>query len=188
VPILARNQVGWVTAMLGLIRLGALATAVNWRLSAREVTGLLKLMNAGARFPAILADADCEPLARDAVAGLGGSQSALLSLAAAPGPADPTDVVQRPVERLRGPEPCLLLHTSGTTGLPKLVPLTHQMLISVVTLMKLELIDWCRDRLAHFKCARSVDFAEQLPRNATGKVLKAVLREPHGAGQDRRVS
>ena len=51
-----------------------------------------------------------------------------------------------------------------------------------------ELIDWCRDRLAHFKCPRSVDFAEQLPRNATGKVLKAVLREPHWAGQHRRVS
>ena len=44
----------------------------------------------------------------------------------------------RPVERLRGPEPCLLLHTSGTTGRPKLVPLTHQMLISAVTFMKLE--------------------------------------------------
>jgi acyl-CoA synthetase (AMP-forming)/AMP-acid ligase II len=46
--------------------------------------------------------------------------------------------VERPVERLRGPEPCLLLHTSGTTGRPKLVPLTHQMLISAVTFMKLE--------------------------------------------------
>jgi long-chain acyl-CoA synthetase len=138
VPILARNRVGWVTAMLGLIRLGALPAAVNWRLSASEVTGLLELMNAGAQFPAILTDADCEPLARDALAGLGGSKPAVLSLAAAPAPADPTDVVQRPVERLRGPEACLLLHTSGTTGLPKLVPLTHQMLISAVTFMKLE--------------------------------------------------
>ncbi len=138
VPILARNQVGWVTAMLGLIRLGALPAAVNWRLSAGEVTGLLELMNAGAPFPAIVTDADCEPLAKDAVAGLRGSQPAVLALAATPGPADPTDVVPRPVERLRGPEPCLLLHTSGTTGRPKLVPLTHEMLISAVTFMKLE--------------------------------------------------
>jgi acyl-CoA synthetase (AMP-forming)/AMP-acid ligase II len=77
VPILARNQVGWVTAMLGLIRLGALPAAVNWRLSAGEVTGPLELMNAGAQFPAILTDADREPLARDALVGLGGSKPAL---------------------------------------------------------------------------------------------------------------
>jgi acyl-CoA synthetase (AMP-forming)/AMP-acid ligase II len=51
-----------------------------------------------------------------------------------------------------------------------------------------ELIEWCRERLAHFKCPTSVDFAEQLPRNATGKILKSVLREPYWAGQDRRVS
>ena len=31
VPIIARNQAGWVTAMLGLIRAGALPAAVNWR-------------------------------------------------------------------------------------------------------------------------------------------------------------
>lgn len=138
VPILARNQVGWVTAMLGLIRLGALPAAVNWRLSTGEVTGLLELMMAGAQFPAIVADADCVPLAKDAIAGLAASDPALLALATAPEPADPTDRAQRPVERLRGPEPCLLLHTSGTTGRPKLVPLTHQMLISAVTFMKLE--------------------------------------------------
>jgi acyl-CoA synthetase (AMP-forming)/AMP-acid ligase II len=33
VPVIARNQVGWVTAMLGLIRAGALPAAVNWRLA-----------------------------------------------------------------------------------------------------------------------------------------------------------
>jgi acyl-coenzyme A synthetase/AMP-(fatty) acid ligase len=39
----------------------------------------------------------------------------------------------------------------------------------------------------HIALGESVGFAEQLPRNATGKVLKVVLREPHWAGQDRRV-
>ena len=43
VPIIARNQAGWVTAMLGLIRAGALPAAVNWRLAAPEVTALLRL-------------------------------------------------------------------------------------------------------------------------------------------------
>ncbi len=136
VPILARNQVGWVTAMLGLIRLGALPAAVNWRLSPAEVSGLLELMHAGARLPAMVVDADCEPLAKQAVAGLGGQEPALLALTDEP--PDGETIVERPVERLRGPEPCLLLHTSGTTGRPKLVPLTHQMLISAVTFMKLE--------------------------------------------------
>ena len=48
VPIIARNQVGWVTAMTGLIRLGALPAAVNWRLAAPEVTALLELMQPAA--------------------------------------------------------------------------------------------------------------------------------------------
>ena len=39
-----------------------------------------------------------------------------------------------------------------------------------------EIIAWCRDRLAHFKCPRSVEFATALPRTTTGKVLKRELR------------
>jgi acyl-CoA synthetase (AMP-forming)/AMP-acid ligase II len=39
-----------------------------------------------------------------------------------------------------------------------------------------EIIEWCRDRLAHFKCPRSVDFTATLPRTTTGKVLKRELR------------
>lgn len=39
-----------------------------------------------------------------------------------------------------------------------------------------EIIAWCRDRLAHFKCPRSVEFTGPLPRTATGKVLKRELR------------
>ena len=66
VPVIARNQAGWVTAVLGLIRAGALPAAVNWRLAAPEVTMLLGL----AAPAAVLADADCAVLARQAVAGL----------------------------------------------------------------------------------------------------------------------
>ena len=39
-----------------------------------------------------------------------------------------------------------------------------------------ELVRYCRDRLAHHKCPRSVDFVEQLPRNEAGKLLIAELR------------
>ncbi|OBI14097.1 fatty acid--CoA ligase [Mycobacterium sp. E2327] len=39
-----------------------------------------------------------------------------------------------------------------------------------------ELVDWCRERMAGFKVPRSVQFLEALPLNATGKVVKDLLR------------
>ena len=39
-----------------------------------------------------------------------------------------------------------------------------------------DLIRWCRDHLAHFKCPRHVVFTE-LPKTSTGKIQKYVLRE-----------
>jgi len=50
------------------------------------------------------------------------------------------------------------------------------------------LIDYCRERLAGFKCPTSVEWTDALPRNPSGKILKKVLREPYWAGRDRRVS
>jgi long-chain acyl-CoA synthetase len=47
------------------------------------------------------------------------------------------------------------------------------------TLTEQELLSWAKDRLAGFKRPRSVDFADELPRNPTGKLLKRVLREPY---------
>jgi acyl-CoA synthetase (AMP-forming)/AMP-acid ligase II len=40
----------------------------------------------------------------------------------------------------------------------------------------IELIAFCRDRLAHYKCPVSVDFVNELPRLPTGKLLKRDLR------------
>jgi long-chain acyl-CoA synthetase len=51
-----------------------------------------------------------------------------------------------------------------------------------------ELIGFCRERLAHYKCPTSVDFVDALPRNPSGKILKTELREPYWAGHTRRVS
>lgn len=39
------------------------------------------------------------------------------------------------------------------------------------------LIAFCRERLAHFKCPTSLEQLEALPRSATGKVQKYILRE-----------
>jgi long-chain acyl-CoA synthetase len=51
-----------------------------------------------------------------------------------------------------------------------------------------KLIDYCRERLAHYKCPTSVDRVEALPRNPSGKILKTELREPYWAGRSRRVN
>ena len=50
-----------------------------------------------------------------------------------------------------------------------------------------DVISWCRGKLAHYKCPTSVDWAEMLPRNPSGKILKRELREPYWAGRDRQV-
>jgi len=39
-----------------------------------------------------------------------------------------------------------------------------------------ELVDWCRDQMAHFKCPSRVVFTE-LPKTSTGKIQKFKLRE-----------
>jgi acyl-CoA synthetase (AMP-forming)/AMP-acid ligase II len=55
-------------------------------------------------------------------------------------------------------------------------------------LQELELIDWMRERMAHYKCPKSVDFVDAMPRNPTGKLLKRVLREPYWKGKGRAVN
>jgi len=50
-----------------------------------------------------------------------------------------------------------------------------------------ELIAFCRDQLARFKCPRSVDVVDLLPRNPTGKILKRDLRAPYWSERDRAV-
>jgi long-chain acyl-CoA synthetase len=50
------------------------------------------------------------------------------------------------------------------------------------------LVGWARERLAGFKCPTGVTIVSELPRNATGKVLRARLREPFWAERDRMVS
>src|SRR5579859_2612175 len=50
-----------------------------------------------------------------------------------------------------------------------------------------ELIEFTRERLAHYKCPRTVDFVETLPRTPSGKVLKRSLRDPYWAGRDRQI-
>lgn len=50
-----------------------------------------------------------------------------------------------------------------------------------------DLIAYCRGRLAGYKCPTAVQTVAALPRNASGKVLKTVLREPFWRGHARFV-
>lgn len=44
-----------------------------------------------------------------------------------------------------------------------------------------ELTTFCRDRLSHYKCPRSVEFVTDLGRNSMGKINKRALRAPYWA-------
>ena len=47
-----------------------------------------------------------------------------------------------------------------------------------------ELIEFCRSRLAHYKCPRSIEFLESLPKTGTGKILKRELRKKYWQGRE----
>jgi acyl-CoA synthetase (AMP-forming)/AMP-acid ligase II len=49
------------------------------------------------------------------------------------------------------------------------------------------LIAHCREHLAAFKCPKTVDVVEELPRNLTGKVLKRQLRAAYWRGRERTI-
>ncbi|MEM8633804.1 MAG: fatty acid--CoA ligase [Pseudomonadota bacterium] len=51
-----------------------------------------------------------------------------------------------------------------------------------------EIIDWARQRIAGYKCPKSVDLVSTLPRNASGKILKKVLRAPFWENAERSIN
>ncbi len=50
------------------------------------------------------------------------------------------------------------------------------------------LIEFCRAHMAHFKCPRSIYFMDALPRTATGKIQKNILRDSFWKGRSKRVN
>ena len=56
-------------------------------------------------------------------------------------------------------------------------PHAYVVLKQGATATEAELIQLCRDRLAHFKAPHSVTFVQELPKTATGKIQKYVLRK-----------
>ena len=50
-----------------------------------------------------------------------------------------------------------------------------------------ELLDFCGERLGKYKCPRSIDFTDAMPRDPNGKLYKRKLRDPYWAGRERRI-
>jgi long-chain acyl-CoA synthetase len=53
--------------------------------------------------------------------------------------------------------------------------------------MEAELLAFCRERLAAFKCPRSIDFDEALPRQDTGKLYKRLLKDRYWGDRTSRI-
>ena len=56
------------------------------------------------------------------------------------------------------------------------------------TLNSEDIISYTKSKIASYKCPKSVEFIEMLPRNPSGKVLRRELRAPYWEGKDRGVS
>lgn len=54
-------------------------------------------------------------------------------------------------------------------------------------LTEAELIAHCKEQIASYKSPKKVIFVDELPRNASGKILKRQLREPFWAGRERSI-
>jgi long-chain acyl-CoA synthetase len=50
-----------------------------------------------------------------------------------------------------------------------------------------ELIEFARGRIAHYKCPKSIEFIDAMPREPTGKLLKRKLRDPYWAAERRSI-
>ena len=51
-----------------------------------------------------------------------------------------------------------------------------------------DIISFTRERLAGFKVPKTVDVIPEMPRNASGKILRRELRAPYWEGRDRQVN
>jgi fatty-acyl-CoA synthase len=145
VGILMANRTEYVEALGGIMRLGAIAVPLNFRLVAAEVAHLLR--DSGTTL--LLADAERAPIAQEAVDAAGGAipivvVGALPPSASAYGWDDIVDDAPAPpplsldtVAAWEPAAPAAIMYTSGTTGRPKGAVLTHlNLLMATMAFMR----------------------------------------------------
>ncbi|MBT6492041.1 MAG: acyl-CoA synthetase, partial [Deltaproteobacteria bacterium] len=49
------------------------------------------------------------------------------------------------------------------------------------------ILSFCQKNLAKYKCPKSVDFIENMPRDPNGKLMKRKLRDPYWEGRERMI-
>jgi long-chain acyl-CoA synthetase len=68
------------------------------------------------------------------------------------------------------------------------VPMAIVVRTADVAVSEDEIIAFAKERLAGFKCPKSVSWIDALPRNPSGKILKKDLRAPYWEGRTRKVN
>jgi len=139
VAIVAKNSADFLVTAFALMRAGATPAFVNWRLSARELAEVLTLVEPAA----IAADAEFTELADAAWAPGPGARVVIGGGEVAPGWLDGAtlDGTVPPRPRLSGESVLALVHTSGTTGRAKAIPLRHGALMMSVADFAIEIGD-----------------------------------------------
>ena len=68
-----------------------------------------------------------------------------------------------------------------------LAALLHVTFDEVLGVALEDLVDFVAARIAGYKKPRSIDFVDDLPRDAAGKLLKRKIREPYWSASGRRI-
>jgi acyl-CoA synthetase (AMP-forming)/AMP-acid ligase II len=139
VAIVAKNSADFLIQTFAVLRAGATPAFVNWRLSARELADVLALVEptavaADAEFTGLVDAGLQAAVIRAAIGGGGPVPPGWLDGGAVTGPVPP-----RP--RLSGDDILALVHTSGTTGKAKAIPLRHGALMMSVADFAIEIGD-----------------------------------------------
>ncbi|NOX61402.1 MAG: long-chain fatty acid--CoA ligase [Chloroflexi bacterium] len=131
VALLVHNSVVYLDLLFGLMKIGAIFAPLNWRLNARELIYILqdlepKVMLVGPKFEQTLDEMRSQLAVRRFVGVEGTRLEGAIEYESALAQASRSEP---PRPTLTGDDPCCILYTSGTTGLPKGALIPHRQVL-----------------------------------------------------------